>query len=240
MKNIIFTLFFAIIAISATAHGGIISETQNVVDSGGIYYIQTVTEYDNGTPFPRTVTDYREAGADSLALFQYAADQVEARTNEVAIGINEAFKIRQNRQFFNNMNAIINTVSGGAIDLQDLLNERFAAYYGALPQADTLNGQYRINVGGTVTFGRMIRLGNGNYRLRLITEIDGPDVSPQVQYVFTPRSKNQFQLTYPVSGTVHSVWLNTLESSADRLAFFSLETLLPGTNTGLRSVVKVR
>lgn len=238
MKKATFSLFFTIFAIAcATAQGGIISETQSVVDSNGVYYLKKVTLYESGTPFPKTVEDYETLG-DSTAVTVALADRMESKYNEVGIGVVEAFKIRQARQLFNALDAIITTFSG--VSFQDVLNSRYAGYYGASVATDTLIGQYRINSNGAPSFGKLVRLANGNYRLRLIQSIDGPDVSPQVQYTFNPRSKGHFRMVYPVGGTTYSLWLNTLESAPDRLSFFTLETMLPGAAPALRSVIKVR
>lgn len=239
MKNIIFTLFFAILATFATAQGGIIEETRTVQESGGIFYEFSTIIKDNGTPFPDTLLPKQTIG-DSAALMAWAAGQVEARYNEVGIGMQEAFKERQARQLFTQINTIVNTATGGGTSLQDLLNDLFAAHYGAKVASDTLHGQYRINANGAPTFGRMVRLANGNYRLRLITEINGPDVSPQVQYIVTPRSKGNFRITYPVGGTEYSLWLNQLESGPDRLEYKTTNNLVPAITPVLRSIIKVR
>lgn len=241
MKNIAFVFLLLFLAASAAGQSGsIISETSQIIDSAGVYYLETITVYDNGTPFNRTVTDYHTLG-DSIGIIQKAQDQTEANYDYLHTGIVRALEIPSINQRRNGWNTIIQAITGNALNLNDLMNNRLKGFYGVMPSsADTVEtGIFRIVIQDEVaqTWARMIQLPAGGIRLRLTQGRGGPDVSPVVQYNVVFRSKTEFDIT--INGGTYLVSRNDGQSGEGRELWQPTVRFLGGT-TPFNNIIRVK
>ncbi len=234
MKTFASLFFFCLFAVMAIGQGGVISETNELVDSAGIYYLKTTTLRDNGTPFPNQIITYEELGDTTQSIGRLLAI-AESDIDYIHAGVNRLFEQNVINQKRAQLSTALQSLSGAT--LNDLNYTRFEDTFGAATAAN-INGVYRIflTAGGSV-FARMIRLANGSYRLRLMDTANGPDTSPQTQYNVMPLSKTDFTINY--EGTVYSMARDDGQSAKGRILFRPQRAGV-GVTSLINRIVKVR
>lgn len=197
MKKIIFLL--AIFASVSAQAQDIISETQSITARADtiicagdtispIYYLMITQVIDNGTAYPDTVRSTRliKSGevcpADSAEVTAQLYNAAINRQQEIAYYVGLAFQRQQYLADFNNSSTLYQSVTGEA--LLDATSEiLFPAY----------SGKYRVFTATGNFFADITRVGNGRWRLRQLTSLNGTPTG--VIWVLNPRSVDNFGLS---------------------------------------------
>lgn len=197
MKKIFFVL--AMLASLSLSAQDIISETQSIIARtdtiicdgdtiSPVYYLILTQVIDNGTAYPDTVRSTRliKSGetcpADSAEVAQQVYNAAINRQQEIAYYVGLSFQRQQYLADFNNSSGLYQSVTGLA--LLDATSETlFPAY----------SGKYRVFTATGNFFADIIRVGNGRWRLRQLTALNGTPTG--VIWVLNPRSVNNFGLS---------------------------------------------
>ena len=241
MKQIFFILFlFA--SLAATAQD-VISETlsirvqQDTVICEGdtispIYYRLITKVIDNGTAYPDTLTSSSliKSGATCPADSAEVAGQIynaaQNRQQEIDYHIGLAFQRAQYAADFNNASNLFQAVTGLA--LLDATTEQLFPQY---------EGKYRVFTSTTNFYCDILRVGNGRWRLRQLTSLNGTPTG--TTWVMNPKSRYSFTLASFNAGFGAANYNFTADRRAGAENIFWPDQRVSGA-TGSVRIVKVQ